>query len=268
MTGHGRVRLLLYDYVCNDLVESDRAIIEHHLSLCERCRKECEEIREVIQILPEPGHRPSNELPEEYWSEFARGILDAVPAHRRGRPGVTHPLSKLLAPFGTISRRFVPVFATLLILLGAGYLSWKLSSPPDEPHDSVLRVTGEEGVYVPEDRFGQYLRKSKVLLVGMTNMPAPEGVEMDVTQERRLSRELIREARYLRRAALLDLRSTLLIEDLDKILITLANTRQRENRSELELLRGGIRRENLLFKIRMAENLRDSVYAMHAVNVE
>jgi hypothetical protein len=99
----------------------------------------------------------------------------------------------------------------------------------------------------------QYLRKSKVLLVGLENMKTGEGRTVDLTAERKASRALVDESRSLKQQPL-DLHSVQLMNDVDKILIELANTDESESSPHVEMLRGGIRQENLLFKIRMAEN--------------
>jgi hypothetical protein len=64
----------------------------------------------------------------------------------------------------------------------------------------------------------------------------------------------VHEARYLRNQPL-DARSAELVGDLEKIMIELANLEEEHDLPNVELIRTGIRRENLLFKIRMAENL-------------
>ena len=74
----------------------------------------------------------------------------------------------------------------------------------------------------------------------------------ELTFEKELSRQLVRESRYLKRQPI-DPRSSRLIDDLDRVLIKLSNTDQGKEGLDIELIRSGIRRENLLFKLRMAE---------------
>jgi hypothetical protein len=49
------------------------------------------------------------------------------------------------------------------------------------------------------------------------------------------------------------------MEDMEKILIKLSNTREQTGFPELAIIRGGIERENLLFKIRITETLYDRI---------
>jgi len=98
------------------------------------------------------------------------------------------------------------------------------------------------------------------LLVGIENMKTGEGGAVDLSAERRASRDLVQEARYFRQLRL-DPRSERLMGDLEKIFIELSNSHDSRSRPDVELLRSGIQQENLLFKIRMAENTARFSYA-------
>ena len=57
-----------------------------------------------------------------------------------------------------------------------------------------------------------------------------------------------------------------LIGDLEKILIELANIKEESGLPNVEIVRGGIHQENLLFKIRMAEAMYDTTRFMKIRN--
>jgi len=88
---------------------------------------------------------------------------------------------------------------------------------------------------------------------------------VDLSSERKVSRDLIEEARYLQSQPL-DRRSERLIGDMEKILIELANMKEQNELPNVEMIRGGIHQENLLFKIRMAESLYDTTAAIQGSN--
>ena len=98
-----------------------------------------------------------------------------------------------------------------------------------------------------------YFRKSKILLVGISNISANKGERIDLSTERQAARELIQQARYLDNR-FLDDRSQQLIKALERILLELANMEQHANVPDVEIVRSGIHDENMLFKIRMAES--------------
>jgi hypothetical protein len=61
----------------------------------------------------------------------------------------------------------------------------------------------------------------------------------------------------------LDDRSVRLLSDLQKIQIELANLDASYSAPEVELIRHGIRRENLLFKVRVSETLYERASFVH-----
>jgi hypothetical protein len=100
----------------------------------------------------------------------------------------------------------------------------------------------------------EYLKKSRVLLVGLSNNRGQGNEWGDLSVERGRSRQLVHEARLLKRQPL-DVRSAKLIDDLERIQIELANLDESRAGSDVEPIIAGIRQENLLFKIRMTEML-------------
>jgi hypothetical protein len=116
---------------------------------------------------------------------------------------------------------------------------------------------GESEFTLPNERVSQYFRKSKTLLVGLANLRTDQDEPFDFSTERRVSRDLILEARYLKQQPI-DPRSRELMNDLERILIELKNTEENNDLPNIEIIRGGIHQENLLFKIRMAEAMYDS----------
>jgi hypothetical protein len=91
-------------------------------------------------------------------------------------------------------------------------------------------------------------------------MKTDPSVPIDVSAEQQLSRSLVHEARYLK-PYMPDSRSVKLVNDMEKIFIELANLEATNDRPNVELIRGGIVEENLLFKVRMAEAMFDSLTA-------
>lgn len=138
----------------------------------------------------------------------------------------------------------------------AAVIFWK---PPhaSEPVVPAVTESAPDQTNATRVRMEQYLRKSKVLLIGLTNADPGESSSIDLSAERQASRQLMHEARYLETQPI-DPRSARLIDALDKILIELANMKEHENLPDVEVIRTGIHHENLLFKIRMAESIYDT----------
>jgi hypothetical protein len=71
--------------------------------------------------------------------------------------------------------------------------------------------------------------------------------------EKEAARQLVQQARYLDSKSLDD-RSRALVGALERILIELANMEEQADLPDVEIVRSGIRHDNMLFKIRMAES--------------
>ena len=274
MTRHRRVRLLLYDYVRRGLDAADTRMVDRHLGECPECRLESESLRELMKAVPGSSRRPSDDLADSYWTGFANevmGRIDAAPAKRPGiaarllgRPEGGGPLAgsrgrRSPAGFGVAT---VAVAFALVWFLSPGTIVPPRTGDPARQADGIVS-DGAPGVVSPLDRgpdslgefdrrLSDYFRKSKTLLVGVSNVDPSGGDGPGLDAERRVSRSLLREARYLRTGPV-DPGASRLLDDLDRILIGLANRGNASAGPDLETIRGGIRGGNLLFKLRMQE---------------
>lgn len=111
---------------------------------------------------------------------------------------------------------------------------------------------GDDSLTDFDRRLGGFFRKSRTLLVGVSNMDFTDGNTLNFEGERRMSRSLLREARYLKSGPV-DIRSSKLMDEIDEIMIELANVDPPDRRRGVDMVRAGIRNKNLLFKLRMHE---------------
>jgi len=253
---HSRVRRLLYEYLGNELSAADRVSVEQHCASCEGCAFQLEMMRETLRVFSRPQISAAEVQPREFWNAFVRKVEASTAAHVRS---TRNPWTGLLDEVERTVRlqwRTVAGFAGALALLAVAFAVWKLSPTAPQPDHADEITESPDNAILASTRVNKYFRKSKVLFVGLTNMKTFEGQPVDLTAERQASRELIQEARYLKQQPL-DLRSSELINRLDRILIELANMEQQTNIPNVEMIRSGINQENLLFKIRMAQALYD-----------
>jgi hypothetical protein len=252
---------MLFDYLKGETSPEETAAVEAHVSGCPSCRGDLRMLREAVGLLPRKETLPSAERDGEFWSSFASGVEERILAGKKSRTsfldGAAERISsfihyntrELLAGCGTLAAAAVAV----LLLRG---------TPPPEPGPPVQSYA-QRGVSL-EPAAGQlhnYLDKSRVLLVGVSNLRTDGSAPIDLSVERRQSRQLVHEARDLKKQTL-DARSARLVGDLEKILIELANSDERHDAPNVEIVRSGIRHNNLLFKIRMTES------ALAAANYE
>lgn len=272
MMGHGEIQLLLYEYVKDELSPQDREAVDDHLSTCSDCPRELDSLRETLVLLPPPSVPPSEGRTQEFWNTFASSVVEKMAERGRARKNPFDELVDLLEDVLLLRPRLVYAVSGSAAVLIAALAIWtfyprtnvdvagnmpKLDSMSLEHKAQPAGLTSDSQLVVPDQRVSQYFRKSKMLLVGLTNMKTDHGEPLDFSAERRLSRNLIREARYLKQQPL-DGRSRRLMSDLERILIELKNIEEQGDLPDIDIIRSGIHQENLLFKIRMAEAMFDS----------
>lgn len=256
---------LLYEFVRGELPQEKAGELEAHLAVCEACHAELEIIRQAVAFLGNESVDPSMNLSEEYWRSFPLRVEERTRTSARA-PFTRVSFLDAVISFLTFDRKYLYAAAISAAVVVAVLFFW-----PRGDHATVEKLatvpapSSDFQVLPARDRLTQYFRKSKVLLVGITNMTPGDGQQIDLRSERKASRGLILEARYLKKQRL-DLRSAKLIDDMNKILIELANMEEQADLPDVELIRSGIHQENLLFKIRIAETLSDTTHFIASNN--
>jgi hypothetical protein len=257
MNVHTTTQQLLYDFLRGALTVEDRTAVEGHLAECAACREECEELREALQLLPSGEEQPSSSLPQMFWEETLAAVNQKISPKLQG-PTLWQKASDWLTMAVVPHRRLVLGLASLGIVTVSAFVTWTILRQAPEHPEMTEAVQPDQHGPLQETRMGSYLRRSHMLLVGVANMPIAEGQPVDLSLERETSRNLVNEARALKQHPL-DERSIRLISDLEKIQIELANMDARNDLPTMELVRSGIERENLLFKIRIEETINPQV---------
>lgn len=251
---HGTIQRELYGYLRGELTPETREVVRRHLDTCSSCAQTCHELESVLHDFPATGQPPSADLPPEYWISYLERIGESTGQkfHQVPRPSLREWLVAALWP----NRRWAVAASGLAVFLGIVALFWRpwIAAPvPLTPLNTVA-------VDPTPDPVSHYLRRSKTLLVGLENMAPAAGGSIDVSPERDLSHKLLRDARRLREEPL-DPGSARAMDDLEKILIEVANLDRRARPGDLDLIRNGMRQRNVLFKVRVAEQVRDSLLA-------
>jgi len=276
MTAHRKISGMLYDFLRGELGEGDARLVREHLGRCGRCSREAEELRSLLEVFPPPAHRPSDALPGSYWEDFASGVerrivRSVAPVRAGWTDTVRDALRSVVDAFvfrrpaamaGLAATGLAAVLAVALLTgrewggRDAGPTETATAVRPEETAPNGAAYTadaaGSDTLSDFDIRVGNYFRKSKTLLVGMSNALPVDGDLFDLDAEKSASRSLLNEARYLRTGPV-DPRSWRLMEDLDEIMIELANMDARTGQSSVGIVREGIRSRNLLFKLRMLE---------------
>ena len=299
MSRHRRVQMSLYDYLDGTLDDHHRSLVEEHLKNCSSCAGALARMQEAVSLVARPERPASDVRSGEFWATFATAVEGRIQQRRQMKPrladlwDVVH--SYLFFHRGSFALAGMVAAMILVVILIVNrttptheYVfidSSKSPSIPLEPRNETAQRTDElerplgdnqsQSKYTAspleaplrvryaDNRMSQYLRKSKVLLIGIANLKTEEGQPVDLSVEQRASRELVKEARYLKQRRL-NPRVDELVDAMSRILIELANITKEQQAPNMEIVRSGIHQENLLFKIRMAEAVYDSAQFVHA----
>jgi len=269
---HSAIQELLYEYLHEHLNPLQRKEVDDHLLACADCRAEMEELRDLLGQFSPSSVNPSATRTDEYWAGFARQVEAKIAEDEQVRlPERRRPFSfqSMIEHMIFAPRPYIAVFGGAMAVVVCALFVWRWVDRSPRTPEQMQVVEQASGLPImraaddsTNERLHQYISRSKMLLVGISNMKPVNASSYDLSVERAKSKELITEARYLKGRPI-DARAQRLIGDLERILIELANMKEEGNAPNVEILRGGLHQENLLFKIRMEERTfaspRDSV---------
>lgn len=257
MTDHARILRDLYDYLRNDLPPDGMEHVRRHLENCPRCAQACEDLRATFHQLEPLGQSPAEDLPESYWEGFLERTMAGVLASpARPAPARRSWWDDLVA-LATERRRWILATGGTAVAVGVILL---VGSPrPGTPGPAPALVTPAAS----DSEVESYLRQSQALLVSLTNATPEEEPPSDLDLERAMSRELLNRGRSLD-GETLDPRSARVVADLNRVFLELANLDPGAEAPEVHIVLDGIRERNLLFRVRMAKAVRDSVRMLQA----
>jgi len=232
-------------YLYDELSEEKIQAFEVHLQDCSICQNQLASMRQTLSIMD----RRTVPSPDEiFWKSFDAKLSEAIAEKPKNVRLIGSP--------------WVQGLAAVAILV-IGVLIGKNLSHPEVPL-AKAPITAAEAL--PEQVFfetaGNYVQRSKTLLIGMVNMDL-EGLDdaaIDLSLQRRMSRELISQASYLRNNypkrggdRLMEL-----MNDLEIIFLQIAHLEANGSVEGLEIIRYGVNQSDLMLKINL-EQLQPSI---------
>ncbi|MEW5700756.1 MAG: hypothetical protein AB1792_00815 [Candidatus Zixiibacteriota bacterium] len=226
----GEDELILCHYGEGDAVEETRA----HLQECMTCREayaRLERILAAVDLAPVPER--SADYTERMWARLRPQLIE----RRSPRDAVMFPM-----------RRWAwaaAVAATVILAFMAGRFWQQHEKPTPGSADSGVR---ERILLVA---VGEHLERSQMMLVELTNTHPRDTVDLEHEQTR--ARELLADNRIYRQAALRDGDRPVaaFLEELERVLVDIANRPTPLTTDEYESFRQGIERNGILFKVRV-----------------
>jgi len=200
---------------------------QNHLDACPECRLSFERTR---SLLDEARAYPVPDRSASYGGDVWTRLLPRLPARSARRPWLR---------WWTVA----PALAAMLALaFFAGILTQSrtnIAGTSAKARERVLLIA-----------MGDHLDRSQIILAEIVNNgPA----SIDLTDERARARDLVDQNRLLRQTALHngDRMQAALLDELERVLLDIANSPEKVTDADLESLRSRIENENLLFKVRV-----------------
>jgi hypothetical protein len=245
--------------IFGELSAGEAEKLHEHLAACASCKNFLVEMENVLGRMGTP-RRPqmSGHFWNGYWHRLTQRMTKEEQAARgkiglRLKSRVTDWLREkwiaqpLLIPLG----RAAGILALLVLGVLVGHYWW----PQDEKENQPITYMRSSPTPVAQVRAEQWLERSKILLLGVVNEDLSGEVRPDFSHQRQVSRHLLTEARALNRELdpAANRQMLQLINQLELILLQIANLEAEHDLSAIELVREGVARNGLLLKINITE---------------
>jgi len=246
-----QIQELFLDALYNELDVDHREAFEAHLTSCKNCSHEYAKMKEALSIMDKRTRtEPDQDYWDQYWSKLdARMKVDLSTSPAKSDMFRWRPAKIPAWAYGIAAMLLVAIG----IYVGRTYFgnvhtagvseSANIMPPPVlAPDSSTLEAMA-------------YLERSKNLLIGLTNLDEQHHVSVDLSHHQKVSRELIERGNILTVALNKPDQQLLrqLVQDLQLILLQLANVEVAPGVPAIELVKKGVNEKSILLKINLEE---------------
>ena len=220
-------QLVLYYYG-----EAETAGVEDHLGECESCRGAYHTLQRVLNSV---DSFPVPERPADYEAQVWRAVERGLPRRRSAMRFFTW-------------KPLIAAAAMAALVIGAFFAgqSWKKPgsrlAADSQVRERVLLVA-----------VGDHLERSQMVLVELANAGISKNGSLDISYEQHAAEELVESNRLFRETAASagDAATASLLEDLERVLMEIANSPSAVSAKQLDDLRREIESRGILFKVKV-----------------
>jgi hypothetical protein len=217
----------------------DTLACEHHLDECGDCRALYASLQRVLNVV---DSLPVPERSAEYGAQVWQRIEKRLGARRR----TLWTLPAALPAWW----RWAAAAAACAALMATAFVAGRFYPRPNQPAHMAAAdpQTGERVLLVA---VGDYLERSQMVLIELTNAN-PKG-SLDISAEQERAGGLVTETRLYRQTAARtgDARITGVLDELERVLVEITHAPSNITQPQLEEMRERLEAEGILFKIRV-----------------
>lgn len=235
-----------------ELSEEQRMMVNQHLASCPACASE---YKRVTAALDRMGYYNRPEPDAAFWDRYWDNLQDRLDRESTGATPELRWLKVFASSFlsGRI-RVFRPVIAGAALFFIGMLTGWFFfSGHPTPPIQTMQPLSPQMETVSVHDRAQQYLNRAELILLGIANFDVE--LEPDYLpsfdQPREMSRDLIAESVGLKEELQSAKQRHLfeLIDELEVILLEIANLATDYTIEDIELIQGAVERKAILFKL-------------------
>lgn len=243
-------------YLFDELTETEKARFEALVNSGGIDLSELDDLRRTLNIMslddpPAP--------PDRFWDNYYANLLQRVNDREQRKSGINRRrrwLSQFLNEMTPRVRLTAQVaFAASVLLVGV-LLGRTVLAPDTSPQSQQNVAAGTDPtIDLAAQAAHQYLGRSKVLLLGIVHSENGDATDLNLPRRKEMARELVRAAADLK-PSLEDAnmrRLHELISEVEMIMIQIANLEAEYDMPAVEMVREGVERKGLLFKINVEE---------------
>ncbi len=266
---------VLIEAYYNELSPELKNEVIQHLAMCKDCSLEYKKLEQTLQVM---NTRSRIEPDEAYWQNYWKSLNNALEGKK---VSIQQHQQKHSIRFASVPSWAYGIAAMLLIAVGL-YLGKLFFSPetptitqqivipqqqeqPENKSNTIIPKTDERETQLPPHSSTrlvrdnatsdarEYLDRSKVMLLGIIN--SDDDSPVDLVRQKKVSRALLKEAVDLKPKLIEpdQKRIKLLIDELEVILLQLANIEEQTDVPAIELVKKGVDQKSILLKINMEE---------------
>jgi hypothetical protein len=245
---------LMTESLLGDLDEKSRTALENHISGCSDCQRAFQEMRDALDIMDQREmQNPDPEFMSGFWTRLSPRLQTSG---RRSFWEIS--LKNLFSP-----RFALPLTAILCLFVGMWIGQHR--AVKDTGPITVGPQPAKKGKGIPVETTSQVLERSQRVLLAFSNFNAetddPEILNLPYQQS--MARHLVQETGKLK-AGLpddADRKLAMLLQDLELILLQIANLEDSPDLDNIEIIREGLNKRGILFKIQINTLDRDEKQA-------
>ena len=222
----------------------DRAAIEGHLAVCERCRSDKATLDLVFQAV---DRSPVPERAEDYGVEVWQRLRPQL--RRDGRPLARNGWARA---FGW--QRWA-LGGAVAAAIAAAFLVGRLWPRPEAPTELAISAQARDRILL--SAIADHVERAEILLMSLDNTRVAPGERViDISSEQQRAEELVAGNRIYEETAEREGETGLasLLDDLGRVLLEVGHSPDTVSSAELDELRTRVEGQGLLFKIQVVDS--------------